>query len=174
MIIIKFAQNLLGFIGKDNNIPWKCKRDLKDFKEATTDNIVIMGRKTFESIGSKPLPNRINIVVSMNDDYVITQRENNANTDLYFCTSLENALKYCDIYPNKNVYIIGGAMLIESAIRLLGDKISQVEISIINDNTIGDTAINRNLLYSLNCKFHITYYARSYTRSNAVTNYKVD
>ena len=174
MIIIKFAQNLLGFIGKDNNIPWKCKRDLIDFKKATTDNIVIMGRKTFESIGSKPLPNRINIVVSMNDDYVITQRENNTNTDLYFCTSLETALKYCDIYPNKDVYIIGGAMLIESAIRLLGDKISWVEISIINDNTIGDTAINRNLLYSLNCKFHITYYARSYTRRDAVTNYKVD
>ena len=171
MIIIKFAQNLLGFIGKDNNIPWKCKRDLIDFKKATTNNIVIMGRKTFESIGSKPLPNRINIVVSMNDDYVITQRENNTNTDLYFCTSLENAL---NIYPNKNVYIIGGAMLIESAIRLLGDKISRVEISIINDNTIGDTAINRNLLYSLNCKFHITYYARSYTRRDAVTNYKVD
>ena len=174
MIIIKFAQNLLGFIGKDNNIPWKCKRDLIDFKKATTDNIVIMGRKTFESIGSKPLPNRINIVVSMNDDYVITQRENNTNTDLYFCTSLETALKYCDIYPNKDVYIIGGAMLIESAIRLLGDKISWVEISIINDNTIGDTAINRNLLYSLNCKFYITYYARSYTRRDAVTNYKVD
>ena len=172
MIIIKFAQNLLGFIGKDNIIPWKCKRDLKDFKEVTTDNIVIMGRKTFESIGSKPLPNRINIVVSMNDDYVITQRETNTNTDLYFCTSLETALKYCDIYPNKNVYIIGGAMLIESAIRLLGDKISRVEISIINDNTIGDTAINRNLLYSLSCKFYITYYARSYTRTNAVTNYK--
>ena len=174
MIIIKFAQNLLGFIGKDNNIPWKCKRDLIDFKKATTDNIVIMGRKTFESIGSKPLPNRINIVVSMDDDYVITQRENNTNTDLYFCTSLETALKYCDIYPNKDVYIIGGAMLIESAIRLLGDKISWVEISIINDNTIGDTAINRNLLYSLNCKFYITYYARSYTRRDAVTNYKVD
>ena len=49
MIIIKFAQNLLGFIGKDNIIPWKCKDDLQEFKQATTDNIVIMGRKTFES-----------------------------------------------------------------------------------------------------------------------------
>ena len=159
MIIIKFAQNLLGFIGKDNNIPWKCKRDLIDFKKATTDNIVIMGRKTFESIGSKPLPNRINIVVSMNDDYVITQRENNTNTDLYFCTSLETALKYCDIYPNKNVYIIGGAMLIESAIRLLGNRIARIEVSVIKDTSIGDVMVDQRLVFSSNIPISVQFYS---------------
>ena len=156
MIIIKFAQNLLGFIGKDNNIPWKCKRDLIDFKKATTNNIVIMGRKTFESIGSKPLPNRINIVVSMNDDYVITQRENNTNTDLYFCTSLENAL---NIYPNKNVYIIGGAMLIESAIRLLGDRIARIEVSVIKDTSIGDVMVDQRLVFSSNIPISVQFYS---------------
>lgn len=159
MIIIKFAQNLLGFIGKDNNIPWKCKDDLQEFKQATTDNIVIMGRKTFESIGSKPLPNRINIVVSMNDDYVITQRENNTNTDLYFCTSLETALKYCDIYPNKNVYIIGGAMLIESAIRLLGDRIARIEVSVIKDTSIGDVMVDQRLVFSSNIPISVQFYS---------------
>ena len=159
MIIIKFAQNLLGFIGKDNNIPWKCKRDLKDFKEVTTDNIVIMGRKTFESIGSKPLPNRINIVVSMNDDYVISQRENNANTDLYFCTSLETALKHCDIYPNKNVYIISGAMLIESAIRLLGNRIARIEVSVIKDTSIGDVMVDQRLVFSSNIPISVQFYS---------------
>ena len=156
MIIIKFAQNLLGFIGKDNNIPWKCKRDLIDFKKATTNNIVIMGRKTFESIGSKPLPNRINIVVSMNDDYVITQRENNTNTDLYFCTSLENAL---NIYPNKNVYIIGGAMLIESAIRLLGNRIARIEVSVIKDTSIGDVMVDQRLVFSSNIPISVQFYS---------------
>lgn len=159
MIIIKFAQNLLGFIGKDNNIPWKCKDDLQEFKQATTDNIVIMGRKTFESIGSKPLPNRINIVVSMNDDYVITQRENNTNTDLYFCTSLETALKYCDIYPNKNIYIIGGAMLIESAIRLLGNRIARIEVSVIKDTSIGDVAVDQRLVFSSNIPISVQFYS---------------
>lgn len=159
MIIIKFAQNLLGFIGKDNIIPWKCKRDLKDFKEATTDNIVIMGRKTFESMKSKPLPNRVNIVVSMNDDYVITQRENNTNTDLYFCTSLETALEYCDIYPNKNVYIIGGAMLIESAIRLLGNRIARIEVSVIKDTSIGDVMVDQRLVFSSNIPISVQFYS---------------
>ena len=159
MIIIKFAQNLLGFIGKDNNIPWKCKRDLKDFKEVTTDNIVIMGRKTFESIGSKPLPNRINIVVSMNDDYVISQREVNTNTDLYFCTSLQDALKLTEEYPNKDVYIIGGAMLIESAIRLLGNRIARIEVSVIKDTSIGDVMVDQRLVFSSNIPISVQFYS---------------
>ena len=118
-----------------------------------------MGRKTFESIGSKPLPNRINIVVSMNDDYVITQRENTTNTDLYFCTSLENALKYCDIYPNKNVYIIGGAMLIESAIRLLGNRIARIEVSVIKDTSIGDVMVDQRLVFSSNIPISVQFYS---------------
>lgn len=159
MIIIKFAQNLLGFIGKDNVIPWKCKDDLQEFKQATTDNIVIMGRKTFESIGSKPLPNRINIVVSMNDNYVITQRENNTNTDLYFCTSLETALKICETYKNKDVFIIGGAMLIESAIRLLGKQISLIEVSVIKDTSIGDVMVDQRLVFSSNIPISVQFYS---------------
>lgn len=159
MIIIKFAQNLLGFIGKDNIIPWKCKDDLQEFKQATTDNIIIMGRKTFESMKSKPLPNRVNIVVSMNDDYVITQRENNTNTDLYFCTSLETALNCCNIYPNKNVYIIGGAMLIESAIRLLGNRIARIEVSVIKDTSIGDVMVDQRLVFSSNIPISVQFYS---------------
>ena len=50
-------------IGKDNDLPWNLKTDLKHFREYTTNKILIMGRKTFESIG-RPLPNRINFVVS--------------------------------------------------------------------------------------------------------------
>lgn len=159
MIIIKFAQNLLGFIGKDNIIPWKCKDDLQEFKQATTDNIVIMGRKTFESMKSKPLPNRVNIVVSMNDDYVITQRENNNNNDLYFCTSLQTALKICETYKNKDVFIIGGAMLIESAIRLLGKQISLIEVSVIKDTSIGDVMVDQRLVFSSNIPISVQFYS---------------
>ena len=50
-------------IGKDNDLPWNLKTDLKHFREYTTNKILIMGRKTFESIG-RPLPNRTNIIVS--------------------------------------------------------------------------------------------------------------
>lgn len=50
-------------IGKDNDLPWKLKRDLKHFKNYTTGKTIVMGRKTYESIG-RPLPNRRNIIIS--------------------------------------------------------------------------------------------------------------
>jgi dihydrofolate reductase len=62
------GRTVQGGIGKNNALPWKIPSDLKMFKKITTSgpskNAIIMGRKTFESIGSKPLPNRLNIVVS--------------------------------------------------------------------------------------------------------------
>ncbi len=62
-LIVAFDENNL--IGKDNSLPWHIPEDLKHFKALTTGNRIIMGRKTFESIG-KPLPNRENIVLSKN------------------------------------------------------------------------------------------------------------
>lgn len=53
-----------GGIGIDNKMPWHIPADLKYFKQVTTDKVVVMGRKTFESIGSEPLPNRFNIILS--------------------------------------------------------------------------------------------------------------
>ena len=55
-------------IGHDNSIPWKLPNDMKRFKELTTGKPVIMGRKTFESIG-RPLPNRINIIITRDKNY---------------------------------------------------------------------------------------------------------
>lgn len=62
------GRTLSGGIGKDNRLPWKLPSDLKMFKKITTSglskNSIIMGRKTFESMNSKPLPNRLNIIIS--------------------------------------------------------------------------------------------------------------
>ena len=63
MINIIVAHSLNHVIGKDNKLIWKQSADLKRFKELTSGNVVIMGRKTYESIG-RPLPNRRNIVIS--------------------------------------------------------------------------------------------------------------
>ena len=65
MIIVKFAQNNKGIIGNNNTIPWHCSQDLKDFKKETFGHAIVMGRKTFESIGNRPLYGRLNIVLSM-------------------------------------------------------------------------------------------------------------
>ena len=58
-------------IGKDNTIPWKCSEDMKHFKETTTHSVVVMGTKTFESMGKKFLKNRLNIVLSRSEDNLI-------------------------------------------------------------------------------------------------------
>lgn len=58
------AMSLNRVIGAGNSIPWHLPEDFKWFKRMTSGNVVIMGRKTFESLGNKPLPNRINIVLS--------------------------------------------------------------------------------------------------------------
>lgn len=63
-IIVAYDKNLA--IGKDNQLCWKQSADLKRFKELTTGHTVVMGRKTYESIG-KPLPNRRNIIITRQD-----------------------------------------------------------------------------------------------------------
>lgn len=94
-------------IGTDSNeLPWKkFASDMKWFRQTTLNNTVIMGRKTFESLGNKPLPNRNNIVVSsslLGDDKVTV------------CSSLGLALKL--IEDHKDVYVIGGSKLYQEAI----------------------------------------------------------
>ena len=85
MISIVTAYSNKKVIGKNNKMPWNIRGDLEFFKKLTTGNIVIMGRKTFESIG-KVLPNRINIVITRNS-------ENKSEIkNLYFLNSLRDAI----------------------------------------------------------------------------------
>ena len=96
-------------IGKDGKIPWHNKDDMKFFKNITTgdgNNAVIMGRKTFESIG-KPLPNRLNIVIS--------RTLTNIN-DCIVKNSLEDAIAYAKSKNKDNVFIIGGESIYNNAI----------------------------------------------------------
>lgn len=94
------AMDRNSVIGKDNSLPWKLSADMKRFKELTTGKPVVMGRKTFESIG-KPLPNRINIILTRDKNYKAQG-----------CTvahSIKEALK--DVDENDEVMIIGGAQI---------------------------------------------------------------
>ncbi|MDQ5946883.1 MAG: dihydrofolate reductase [Pseudomonadota bacterium] len=94
-------------IGRDNTLPWHLPEDLKHFKATTLGKPVIMGRKTWESLG-RPLPGRRNIVVSRNADYVATGGE--------LVGSLEAAIAAtADI---EEVFVIGGADLYRQALPL--------------------------------------------------------
>ncbi|MDO8991819.1 dihydrofolate reductase [Daejeonella sp.] len=92
-------------IGKNNLLPWHLPADLKHFKTITTWHPIIMGRKTFDSIG-KALPNRRNIVISRQSGLVIPGAE--------LCSSLNNAIKLCK--DEKDIFVIGGAQIFEQAL----------------------------------------------------------
>ena len=107
MINIIVAASLNNVIGKDNKLIWRQSTDLKRFKELTTGKTVVMGRKTYDSIG-RPLPNRRNII--------ITRQE----IEIEGCEvvhSLEDALKLDD-----EIFILGGGEIYKKSI-ILADKI---------------------------------------------------
>lgn len=109
--VVAIANNRV--IGKDNKLPWHFPADLKFFKQLTTGHTVIMGRKTFESIG-KPLPNRENIVISRSG------------------LSLEGALQQA---KGEKVFIIGGAQLFEQTL----NQIDGIYLTRIHADYEGDT-----------------------------------
>lgn len=99
-------------LGKENKLLWHLPEDLKYFKTLTTGHAVIMGRKTYESIG-KPLPNRTNIVVTRTATYKAEGCK--------VVTSLEDALKYARALTNTGageVFVIGGADIYTQALPL--------------------------------------------------------
>ena len=112
-------------IGRDNQMPWKISADLQFFKRVTMGHPVIMGRKTWESIG-RPLPGRRNIVVSRNANYPINGGE--------LVGSLEEALSSLAEFPR--VFVIGGEQLFTQAF----DKADRLYITEIDlDIEGGDT-----------------------------------
>lgn len=115
MIKLIYASDLNGCIGVNNTLPWHIPSDLKRFKELTSGCIVIMGRKTYDSlpVSSKPLPNRSNVVVSrtLGDlDRNMTFIEENVLVirDLNYYLS--------HVSKTANVWIIGGAQIYKEAI----------------------------------------------------------
>ncbi|QWE09023.1 dihydrofolate reductase [Polynucleobacter ibericus] len=112
-------------IGRDNQMPWKISADLQFFKRVTMGHPVIMGRKTWESIG-RPLPGRRNIVVSRNTNYVATGGE--------LVGSLDEALNSLSEF--ERVFVIGGEQLFKQAF----DKADRLYITEIDlDIEGGDT-----------------------------------
>ncbi len=119
-IIVAVSKN--GVIGSNNQLIWKLSSDLKRFKELTTNNTVVMGRKTYESIG-RPLPNRRNIIITRNSDYSVDGCE--------IVSSLEEAL----MLSNNNCFIIGGGEIYKQSLEV-ADKIY---LTLVDKEFEGDT-----------------------------------
>ncbi len=102
-----------GIIGKDNSLPWSLPADLKRFKEITMGQPIIMGRKTFESIG-RPLPGRKNIVMSSNKDLNLPKE---VSVVASLSAALELAKKFTGLERDE-VFVIGGSQAFKEALPL--------------------------------------------------------
>jgi dihydrofolate reductase len=106
-IIVAMAHNRV--IGKDNALPWHLPEDLKHFKQLTTSHAILMGRKTFQSIG-KPLPNRLNIV--------LTRQPNYQPPGVQVVHAFDEALHTARQAGRQHLFIIGGQNVYRLALPL--------------------------------------------------------
>lgn len=163
-LIVAYAKNRV--IGNNGCIPWKIKGEQKRFKELTTGNIVIMGRRSYEEIG-KPLPNRTT--------YVISNSKNFTGENLYTVKSLEEAIL---LAGDKDIYISGGERLYEESLPF----VEKMYITEIDKSIEGDTyfpAFDEGLyVKEINQKFngeipytYITYTRKKYLNIEAISSH---
>lgn len=115
------ARSKNNVIGKNGEIPWKIKGEQTQFRELTTGNVVVMGRKSYEEIGH-PLPKRKNIVVSKSKNFL--------DENLVTVRSLQEAI---GISVDEDIYISGGYGLFKEALPFV-DKMYITEVDITVDN----------------------------------------
>ena len=125
VIKILVACDEKSVIGKNNTLIWHLPADLKRFKELTTGNVIIMGRKTFDSIG-RPLPNRTTIVITRQKDY--------QQDGVIIVHSLEEAVLKAKSLHRGDIYIVGGAEIY----RLALDIADEIELTLLHDIFEGD------------------------------------
>ena len=121
-------------LGNEGKLLYHIGNDLANFKRMTVGNVVIMGRKTFESLpNGAPLQDRVNIIITTDEEYGV-----DANFDnVYIVHSVEDAVELCDaFFSDKEVFVIGG----ESIYRQFMEKdlVNEMRLTIVNDDTDGD------------------------------------
>ena len=122
-IIVAVAQN--GTIGDKNSLLWHIKEDMRFFRTTTSGHAVIMGRKTFESLGSKPLPKRTNIVITRQDvefEGALTAH------------SLQEAIAMAE--GDEEIFIIGGAQIYAQALECA----DRLYLTLVEKDYEGDTS----------------------------------
>ncbi len=121
-LIVAMSENRV--IGRDGGLPWHLPDDLKRFKRLTTGHTVVMGRRTYESIG-RPLPNRENIILTRQPGYTVEGAT--------VLPSLEAAL--ANLTDREQVFIIGGGEIYRQALPLA----DRIELTLIHQHIEGDT-----------------------------------
>ena len=162
------AMDINGCIGKNNKIPWYLPEDLKHFREITENSIVIMGRKTFESLPNGPLKNRLNIVISSKLDHTY-------NYPNVIVTDMIDVFNIIEKYRKKylKVFIIGGSQIYKLFIKYCNKlHITFVNLSIIHNSKASETSYANDLISfdkSLLDEFTITTKTEMLTTKNKIT-----
>ena len=125
-------------IGNEGKLLYHIKEDMQNFKRMTSNQVVIMGKTTFLSLpNQKPLPNRINIVLttSYNSDWA--KELSNKYDNLFFAPSIEVVQKICeDKFLEKEWFVIGGAKVYDEFFSL--DLVDKIYLTFVNDTAEGD------------------------------------
>lgn len=147
MVSIIVACDLYGGIGRDGTIPWNIPEDMRRFREITSGHVVIMGRRTWESIPEhrRPLPARVNVVICHNPPNCSTtlpvtipalDEPNKLNDALLHATSLRRAIEFVKVvYPQLSVFIIGGQRLYNESLEL--DLVNEVHLTLVHEHVRG-------------------------------------
>jgi dihydrofolate reductase len=124
-LIVAMSEN--GVIGDKGKIPWHVREDLQRFKRLTMGHPIVMGRKTYESIG-KPLPGRTNIVLTQTPNFI-------ASSGVLTFANLDAALEHCHEKNHDSAFIIGGSKVFQLALPL-ADRLFITEV---HQHVNGDT-----------------------------------
>ena len=128
-------------IANEGKLMYHIKADLENFRSLTIGNVVILGRRTFESLpNSRPLPGRINIIVTRNTDYTPEGVENWSQEDInntFIVNSLQEADDLCYSYfSDRELFIIGGGIVYSEAFKL--NMVEKVILTVVSDDADGD------------------------------------
>lgn len=145
MYEIVVACNKQMVIGKNNMIPWKVKEDLQMFQQLTTNHIVVMGRKTYESLPIKPLKDRYNIVLTSNPDKYTSKHDNLVFTNM---ENMSNIIYNQRKKWGEQVFIIGGSDIYCNFL----NNCSKLHITMVDKEIDGDTYFPCSLC-ELNTKY---------------------
>ena len=148
-------------LGRDGEQLYYIRADLANFKRMTLGNVVIMGRNTFEkTLNSKPLPNRVNIIITSNEDYSVDLTD---DADVFIAHSTEEAAEYCKmLFPDREWFVAGGGIVYKDFV----DKglLGEMRLTIVNDEEDGNVKFPE-----FNTDNWYEYY-RSYTQRDQIND----
>ena len=157
-LIVATAKN--NIIGIDGKIPWEVPEDLIRFRHMTQGNVIVMGRKTFESLPNGPLKDRIHIVLTRTPEV-------SAIPNVFFINA-DNLRETLELYKEtKKIFVIGGREIYN----LLIEQCEIIHMTLVDMEPVGDTVFSYNLDYFLN-NYKLFYVSNLFKSAKGGVSYK--